>query len=85
MPFTSDLVEEINVLIKYNLSTSQEGIKVHKTAAKATIDATVRLFEKGLITQDDGGYLTFAGRETAEHAQALHDMLTLGEAQLIDS
>ncbi|MCP5207326.1 MAG: TIGR02647 family protein [Hahellaceae bacterium] len=85
MPFSKELVDEINVLIKFNLHTSQEGIKVHKTAAEDTISATKRLFEKGLVTQDDGGYLTFAGRETAEHAQALHDMLTLGEAQEIES
>ena len=33
MPYTQDLVDEINILVRYNLSTTQEGIKVHKTAA----------------------------------------------------
>ena len=84
MPLKPALVEEINILIKFNLHTTQEGIKVHKTASQETIDATKRLFSKGLITQEDGGYLTFGGRETAEHAQALVDMLTLGEAQNVE-
>lgn len=81
MPFKQELVDEINILIKFNRDTSQEGIKVHKTASPENIAAAKRLFEKGLVTQEDGGYLTFAGRETAEHALSLHDLLTLGEAQ----
>jgi uncharacterized protein (TIGR02647 family) len=85
MPFNNDLLDELNVLIKFNLHTSLEGIKVHKEAPERTIKATLRLFEKGLVTQEDGGYLTYAGRETAGHAQALHDMLTLGEAQSVAS
>ena len=69
MPYTKDIVEEINILVRYNLSTTQEGIKVHKTAAPESIAATKRLFEKGLVTQEDGGYLTTLGHEAAEQAQ----------------
>lgn len=75
MPYTQDLVEELNILVRYNLSTTQEGIKVHKTATPETIAATHRLFEKGLISQDDGGYLTHLGLETAKQAQAVLDIL----------
>jgi uncharacterized protein (TIGR02647 family) len=34
------------------------------------------LFEKGLVTQEDGGYLTNLGLETAIKAQAVLDILT---------
>jgi uncharacterized protein (TIGR02647 family) len=75
MPYTQDIVDELNILVRYNLSTTQEGIKVHKTAEPALIAATQRLHEKGLISQKDGGYLTNLGREAAEQAQAVLDLL----------
>lgn len=81
MALSKEILEEINVLIQFRYSTTQEGIKVHSTATQSTINATKRLHAKGMITQADGGYLTFAGRETAEHAMALNNMLTMGEAQ----
>jgi uncharacterized protein (TIGR02647 family) len=70
MPYTPDLVQELNTLIRFNLETSQQGIKVHKTADPDVIAATRRLHAKGLLTQFDGGYLTGLGRDAAEHAQA---------------
>jgi uncharacterized protein (TIGR02647 family) len=71
MQFTQDNLEELNMLVRYKLTTTLEGIKVHKTATPATIEATRRLFQKGLITLEDGGYLTTIGHEAAEHAHAL--------------
>jgi uncharacterized protein (TIGR02647 family) len=70
MPYTPDLVQELNTLIRFNLETSQQGIKVHKNADPDVIAATRRLHAKGLLTQSDGGYLTGLGRDAAEHAQA---------------
>jgi uncharacterized protein (TIGR02647 family) len=75
MPYTQDVVDEINILVRYNLSTTQEGIKVHKTAAPELIAATKRLYDKGLITQEDGGYLTSLGHEAAEQAQMVLNLL----------
>lgn len=75
MPYTQDLVDELNILVRYNLNTTQEGIKVHKTADPAIIAATERLYDKGLISRKDGGYLTNLGREAAEQAQTVLDLL----------
>lgn len=75
MPYTQDIVDELNILVRYNLTTTQEGLKVHKTAAPAIIAATQRLYSKGLVTHEDGGYLTSLGREAAEQAQAVLDIL----------
>ena len=63
-------------MIHYSLDTSNQGIKVHSTADPERISAVQRLFDKGLLTLKDGGYLTDSGREAAEHAQALLFMLT---------
>jgi uncharacterized protein (TIGR02647 family) len=76
MPYTPNLVHELNTLIRFDLETSQQGIKVHKNADPQVIAATRRLHEKGLLTLVDGGYLTGLGRDAAEHAQALLTILT---------
>lgn len=75
MYYSQDIVEELDILLLFNLSTTQEGIKVHKTAEPTAIEATKRLHHKGLITQSDGGYLTVLGRDAAEHAQELITIL----------
>lgn len=69
-------MHEINVLKMFDLSSSQLGIKVHHDAESETIQATQRLFDKGLITQTDGGYLTGLGRDAAEHSTNLLTILT---------
>lgn len=76
MNYTADLVHELNTLVRFDLATSQQGIKIHKNADPTIIAATQRLYEKGLVTQRDGGYLTSLGRDAAEHAQALLMILT---------
>lgn len=80
MPYTPDLVDELNTLIRFDLASNQHGVKVHKTADAAVIAATARLHRKGLVTQVDGGYLTSLGRNAAEHAQAALALLTAGTA-----
>ena len=70
MPYTPEIIEELNILAHYNLHTTHEGIKVHTSAPPQVIAATGRLFDKGLVSQVDGGYLTNLGREAAEHVQA---------------
>ena len=74
MIVTPELVEEIKALTYFNLSNSQSGIKVHKSADPEIIEAFQRLYDKGLVTQFDGGYLTQLGVEAAEHVQ---NMLTI--------
>lgn len=85
MPYTSDLVDELNTLIRFDLETGQQGIKVHKTADTQVISAVQRLHAKGLITHTDGGYLTSLGREAAEHAQIMLGLLTTGIAASVSA
>jgi uncharacterized protein (TIGR02647 family) len=77
MALTLDLVAETNLLVLFSLSSTQEGLKVHKhSAAPEAVAAAERLYQKGLVTQNDGGYLTDLGIEAAEHAQRLTAILT---------
>jgi len=71
MHYTEEQMAEMDILIRYNLQSNQQGIKVHSRANKEQISAVQRLFDKGLVTAVDGGYLTDLGRKAAEHAQAL--------------
>jgi uncharacterized protein (TIGR02647 family) len=75
MHYTDDQMAEMDILIRYNLQSTQQGIKVHSKADREQINAVHRLFDKGLVTAIDGGYLTDMGRKAAEHAQALLLML----------
>ncbi|MEO3679856.1 TIGR02647 family protein [Rheinheimera fenheensis] len=69
MPISPQLNAEIRVLTLFNLDSAMEGIKVHKSADADTLAAISRLYEKGLVTQQDGGYLTDLGIHCAEHLQ----------------
>ena len=72
MPYNPQIIEELNILVQYNLTTTQEGLKIHtSTAGASVIEAAQRLYDKGLTSQVDGGYLTELGRQAAQHAQDL--------------
>jgi uncharacterized protein (TIGR02647 family) len=75
MQLTDELVAEIKFLSLFNLATHQEGVKVHHNADPERIAAANRLFDKGLVTQVDGGYLTDLGQEAAEQAQRMLTIL----------
>ena len=80
MPFNVEITEELNILARYTLETTQEGLKIHSTAEPNVIAAAQRLFDKGLISQPDGGYLTDLGRKATEHAK---DLLSIVAAEAL--
>ena len=73
--FTREQLEEIHCLALFDLNNTTEGLKVHNTAREETIDAIKRLHGKGLISKDDGGYLTSLGQEAAEFVNGLRTIL----------
>ena len=75
MQLTDELVAEIKFLSLFNLASHQEGVKVHGNADPELIAAAKRLFDKGLVSQSDGGYLTDLGVEAAEQAQKMLTIL----------
>ncbi len=69
MAISANILEELKLLSLFNLSSTQEGLKIHHDANEASVAAAQRLFDKGLTDQKDGGYLTHLGVEAAQHAQ----------------
>ncbi|MGB1239672.1 MAG: TIGR02647 family protein [Pseudomonadales bacterium] len=76
MSLNQDLISELSLLSQFNTSSTFEGIKVHNSASSEMLDAAQRLFNKGLISQIDGGYLTELGQEAAAHFDTLSCILT---------
>ncbi|MFT0865442.1 TIGR02647 family protein [Pseudomonas sp. CAM1A] len=81
MPFTPELIAELEVLSQFNLDNHQEGIKVSSDASPALVAAAQRLHDKGLTDQPDGGYLTSLGNDAAESVQLLLNILKSKAAQ----
>lgn len=78
MSYSPENIAELDVLMLFDMESTQEGIKIHKAAGPDKILAAERLHEKGFITQVDGGYLTSLGTEAAEHTQQLFMLLNAG-------
>ncbi|EKE75935.1 TIGR02647 family protein [Gallaecimonas xiamenensis] len=76
MALSQALLDEIGLLSRFSLQSVQTGLKIHHDAAPALVAAAERLYQKGLVSQPDGGYLTELGRETAEHIQLALTILT---------
>jgi len=71
MTFTSDMVAELNLLLKFPNKSLMQGLKIHHDAEPASVAAAKRLFDKGIVTLPDGGYLTDLGHDLFEHALVL--------------
>ncbi|GAB5499856.1 MAG: TIGR02647 family protein [Pseudohongiellaceae bacterium] len=75
MKFSTEIVQEMEVLNMFPRESATLGIKIHHDADPGHIAAANRLFDKGLITLKDGGYLTDLGIEAADQCQALLSIL----------
>lgn len=76
MKFNPQQINELNLLLTFDLNSRSTGIKVHKTAEKKTLDAVQALYRKQLCTDPDGGYLTDAGIEIAQYADRILSLLS---------
>jgi uncharacterized protein (TIGR02647 family) len=63
MQFNQALTEELNLILKFPSDSLLQGLKIHKDAGEASVAAMQRLFAKGIVTQEDGGYLTDLGHD----------------------
>lgn len=75
MKLSIEIVNEIEVLSLFPRESTTLGLKIHHDADPDHIAATKRLFDKGLITLEDGGYLTDLGIEAADLSQSLLSIL----------
>ena len=71
MNLNQEFVAEFELLNLFELSSAQQGLKIHHDADPDRLAAAKRLFDKDLTTLVDGGYLTPLGVQAAEHVQSL--------------
>ncbi|MGB3724531.1 MAG: TIGR02647 family protein [Glaciecola sp.] len=76
MPFNQNMTDELNLILKYPSSSLMQGLKIHHDADPAIIAAAQRLYNKGIVSQPDGGYLTNLGYDLCEHAKVIQSALT---------
>ena len=65
------MIAELNLLLKFPSKSLMQGLKIHNDAEPEVISAAQRLFDKGIVTLPDGGYLTDLGHDLFEHAQVV--------------
>ena len=75
MTFTPEMIAELDLLLKFPMKSLMQGLKIHQDAEPEVIKAAKRLFNKGIVTQADGGYLTDLGHDLAEHVQIMQSTL----------
>ena len=75
MTLDPGFLQQLELLLMFDLRNPGEGIKVHHDAGPERIAAAARLHELGITTLSDGGYLTPRGMEAAELAEALVNLL----------
>ena len=74
MHIDPELIDELNLLRRFSMG-GPVAMDVHDNPDPAIVAAAARMFEKGLITQPDGGALTDSGREAVEHMSRLFNLL----------
>lgn len=74
--YPEHLFDELKLLAKFPEESHLEGIKIHHNAEPEIIKSAQSLFNKGMISQIDGGYLTDSGREMVEHLHTVLDTLS---------
>ena len=76
MPFNTELTEELNLILKFPNKSLMQGLKIRNDADPSMVSAAQRLFDKGIVSKPDGGYLTDLGHDLADHAQVIQSALT---------
>ncbi len=76
MKYSPEHLAELNLLLQFDISSAATGIKVHTEASPDMQKAVQSLYDKGLCTLPDGGYLTSEGIEVAEHADKILRVLS---------
>ncbi len=70
------IFDEIKLLAKFPEESHLEGLKIHHDADPVLVASAKSLFNKGFVTQLDGGYLTDSGREMVEHLHTVLDTIS---------
>ncbi len=74
MHIDQELIEELGLLRRFGMG-GPVAMDVQSTSDPAVIAAAQRMFEKGLVTAENGGSLTENGKQAVEHLDRLLNLL----------
>ncbi len=74
MHIDPELIDELTLLRRFSMG-GPVAMDVHDNPDPAIVAAAARMFDKGLITEPDGGQLTDNGRAAIEHMERLFNLL----------
>lgn len=72
---SADFIDAIKLLSCFELDNLQQGIKLHQDCEPTLRQTADRLYQKGILTAADGGYLTPFGMTLREQLQPLINAL----------
>lgn len=68
---SDDVINQLKILACFDPANMSLGIKLRSDMSEELCQAAVRLHQQGLISAEDGGYLTPFGMSMVEHLQHL--------------
>ncbi|MGL4249752.1 MAG: TIGR02647 family protein [Aeromonas sp.] len=68
---SDDVINQLKILACFEPANLSQGIKLRSDMQQELCEAAVRLHQQGLISAEDGGYLTPFGMTIVEHLQHL--------------
>jgi uncharacterized protein (TIGR02647 family) len=75
----SAFIQDLALLARFDLTNLELGIKLHQDSDPELRESAQRLFQKGVITEADGGYLTPFGVSLLEYLDHLLNALTVAD------
>ena len=72
----SAFIQDLALLARYDLTNLELGIKLHQDSDPELRESALRLYQKGVITAADGGFLTPFGVSLLEYLDHLLNALT---------
>ena len=72
----SAFIQDLALLARYDLTNLELGIKLHQDSDPELRESALRLYQKGVITEADGGFLTPFGVSLLEYLDHLLNALT---------
>jgi len=68
---SDDVINQLKILACFDPANLSLGIKLRSDMSQELCEAAARLHQQGLISAEDGGYLTPFGMTMVEHLQHL--------------
>lgn len=77
MVFIYDVIEELNLLLKFFVESLMQGFKIYYDVSQVIVEVVFRFYIKGLIIQVDGGYFIDFGVDVVEYIRCINSVMSI--------